>query len=99
MALVATAFVLGQAVCAAEEFHDLAGEWQAYNAGGEKIGLADIRQNGKELTFNNGTDKSKGEFVGKNKVKAFEWKLEATVSPDGKRLDWSNGTHWIKKGK
>jgi hypothetical protein len=99
-ALVVTAFVMGQVVCTAEKFPELAGEWQAYNAGSnQKLGLANIRHNGKELTFNNGTDKSKGEFVGKNKVKAFDWKLEATVSPDGKRLDWSNGTYWVKKGK
>jgi hypothetical protein len=98
-ALVALAFILGQAVRAAEEFHDLAGEWQAYNAANEKLGLADIRQKGKEITFNNGTDKSKGEFVEKNKVKAPDWKLEGTISADGKRIDWSNNTHWIKKGK
>ena len=99
-ALVAAAICLARPVSAAEEVIDLAGEWQAHNSETkEKIGLGTIHQKGKELTFDNGTDKSKGEFVEKHKVKAFDWKLEAKVSPDGKLIEWSNGTYWVKKGK
>ncbi len=81
----------------AAEHPNLKGEWESFTDTGKKIGPAEIRQRGTDPTFFNGLQKAAGRFIAKDKVEVADWKVTGTITENGKRIDWSNGTHWKKK--
>ncbi|MFN0050740.1 MAG: choice-of-anchor Q domain-containing protein [Planctomycetales bacterium] len=69
----------------------VAGEWLT------GIGkVAGIRQVGTALTFTGGTgSKSSGSFLSATKLVAADWgNIEGTLTNNGQRISWSNGTFW-----
>lgn len=80
---------------------NLAGTWickQKCPAGGEGK-TASIEQNGRNLTFTNeGGGTSKGNFESSTSVVATQWgNLTAMITDGGKKLNWANGTIWVKQ--
>jgi|WetSurMetagenome_2_1015567.scaffolds.fasta_scaffold93877_3 hypothetical protein len=57
-----------------------------------------ITQNGYSLVFENEKhEKSSGSFLDASTVVADNWGwLKGKISPDGNRIDWANGSWWIK---
>jgi hypothetical protein len=77
----------------------IAGDWCAQ---GDKTKHCSISSKGPVLTFTNETDStSTGHFVNTQQTvfSADEWRfVQGTLSPDGLRIDWSNGTYWLRCG-
>lgn len=77
---------------------DLGGNWKMggpYNAGRP----CQIIQQGNTLTFiNENGDRSAGEFTDSATVVATDWEggLRGAVSAEGDRIDWANGTWWVR---
>jgi hypothetical protein len=76
---------------------NLKGRWESYTNLNKKIGPAEIRQKGDEPTFFNGLEKAVGKFTSKNTVEVADWKVTGTITADGRRINWSNNTYWMKK--
>jgi hypothetical protein len=76
----------------------LNGNWQMggpYNAGQS----CQIIQQENSLTFiNENGQRSSGWFIDSSTVIANDWDggLQGTISADGSRIDWANGTWWIR---
>jgi hypothetical protein len=82
----------------AADHPNLKGDWVAHvTDGGKMIGPAKIQQKDDTPTFFNGLEQAAGKFVSKDKVEVSDWKVTGTISDNGKRIDWSNGTYWKKK--
>lgn len=78
-------------------YPDIAGIW--YMGGPYNEGLScQILHNGDALIFiNERGDQSAGGFVDSGTVVASDWQgLRGRISDDGKRIDWSNGTWWVR---
>jgi len=77
---------------------ELDGEWKMggpYNQGKP----CKIIQRGDVLTFvNENGDKSNGTLKGKATVVAIDWEggLEGVLADDATRINWKNGTWWLK---
>ncbi|NPV63250.1 MAG: hypothetical protein HPY61_11590 [Methanotrichaceae archaeon] len=77
---------------------DLNGNWEMggpYNAGEP----CQIIQQGSALAFiNENGDQSEGGFIDESTVIATDWEdgLRGTISDDGNRIDWANGTWWVR---
>jgi len=77
---------------------DLSGTW---NMGGPiNVGQpCKINQEGRTLTFvNENGAQSAGKFVDAKTVIATDWEngLRGTISTDGNRIDWANGSWWTR---
>jgi hypothetical protein len=75
----------------------LAGKWVI--AGPYNVGKpCEIMQTATSLVFVNESDgRSDGAFEGENSVVALDWDgLRGTVTDDSTRIDWRNGTWWIR---
>ena len=72
----------------------------AWCAQGDRTKQCSISVNGPFLTFTNETGStSSGHFgaMGQNVVTADQWNfVQGTLSPDGNRINWSNGTYWAR---
>lgn len=77
---------------------DIAGNWSM--GGPYNVGMScQIIQQGSDLTFiNENGDQSSGKFIVDAAVIATDWEggLEGTLSADGNRIDWANGTWWVR---
>jgi hypothetical protein len=77
----------------------ISGDWCAQ---GDKTKRCSISSNGAFLTFTNENgSKSTGHFVNMQQTvfSADEWQfVQGTLSPDGLRIDWTNGTYWMRCG-
>jgi hypothetical protein len=104
--LLVTAVVLGLVqLCApralAQDFGAgrISGDWCAQ---GDKTKRCSISSNGAFLTFTNENGStSTGHFVNMQQTvfSADEWHfVQGTLSPDGLRIDWTNGTYWMRCG-
>ena len=85
---------------AAQDFGQAArivGDWCAQ---GDKSKHCSISSNGAFLTFTNESGSTSiGHFVNTQQTvfSADEWKfVQGTLSPDGLRIDWTNGTYWLR---
>lgn len=81
-------------------YPNLSGDWvctQNCPAGGEGK-RAKIIQNGLKLTITNeGGNTTEGKFENANTILAFDWgNLKAGINNDGKEINWSNGTIWVR---
>jgi len=104
-AVLITAVVLGIVQLAprglAQDFGAgrISGDWCAQ---GDKTKHCSISSNGPVLTFTNESGStSPGHFVNMQQTvfSADEWKfVQGTLSPDGLRIDWTNGTYWMRCG-
>lgn len=74
----------------------MSGNWWAYAGGNELTRSASISQSGSSLTLDNGGSKAAGRFEGANVIVVEAWGVRGTVSDNGRRIDWSNGTYWVK---
>jgi len=75
----------------------LAGQWAAYRDG-IKVADCEIIQSGTTLEFvikRNPAERSRGRFLDAAMVMADEWKQQAKVLQDGRRLEWGN-SYWIR---
>jgi hypothetical protein len=72
----------------------------AWCAQGDPRKPCSITSSGQSLSFTNEVgSKSSGHYVGigQNRVLATQWGLvQGTLSQDGRRIDWSNGTYWAR---
>jgi hypothetical protein len=72
----------------------------AWCAQGDRTKHCSVSGNGVFLTFTNENgDTSSAHFVGmsQNVVSADQWSfVQGTLSSDGRRIDWSNGTYWTR---
>ena len=79
-------------------YPNLAGAWEiAYQGTWRPTSVA---QSGETLSFTNEFgDTSPGHFISKTRVKATKWEggLGATVSGDGKTINWDNRTTWRRR--
>jgi hypothetical protein len=77
----------------------ISGDWCAQ---GDKTKHCSITSNGAFLTFTNENGStSTGHFVNMQQTvfSADEWRfVQGTLSPDGLRIDWTNGTYWMRCG-
>lgn len=77
---------------------DISGTW--YMGGPYNIGQkCKITQEGNSVTFFGEIgNKSRGEFINDSTVVAREWEggLRGTITPDRKRINWANGTWWVR---
>jgi hypothetical protein len=75
----------------------IAGQWCAQ---GDKAKRCSINNNGPMLSFTNEQGStSSGHFTNMEQTEfsADQWKfVRGTLSPDGLRIDWSNGTYWMR---
>jgi len=75
----------------------IAGDWCAQ---GDKNKRCSISNNGAFLTFTNEQGStSTGHFTNMQQTEfsADEWQfVRGTLSPDGLRIDWTNGTYWMR---
>ncbi len=75
----------------------ITGDWCAQ---GDKTKRCSISSHGAFLTFTNESGStSVGHFVNTQQTvfSADEWQfVKGTLSPDGLRIDWSNGTYWLR---
>jgi hypothetical protein len=75
---------------------NLNGNWYP---NGNRSMQCSIQQHRGNLTFQNETgQRATGSLQGKRQI-ATNWsgtKISGTVSSDGNRIDWSNGTYWIR---
>jgi hypothetical protein len=79
---------------------DISGAWVV--GGGDKAGfLCKIEQSNGQLTFIDEVGRqSAGGFVDANTVEATGWnRLRGRISADGARIDWSNGSWWVRPGQ
>jgi hypothetical protein len=70
----------------------------AWCAQGDPTKHASISNNGAFLTLTNENgDTSPGQFQGQSGIVAPGWQfVTGTLSPDGKQINWSNGTFWAR---
>jgi hypothetical protein len=83
---------------AQREYPDLSGIW--YMGGPYSVGMpCHILQDGGTLTFiNEKGDQSVGKFVDSGTVMASDWQgLNGEISDGGKRINWSNGSWWVRQ--
>ncbi len=77
----------------------IAGDWCAQ---GDKNKRCSISNNGAFLTFTNEQGStSSGHFTNMQQTEfsADQWQfVRGTLSPDGLRIDWTNGTYWMRCG-
>jgi hypothetical protein len=77
----------------------IAGDWCAQ---GDKNKRCSISNNGPLLTFKNEAgSSSSGHFTNMQQTEfsADQWQfVKGNLSPDGLRIDWSNGTYWMRCG-
>ncbi|HKD86364.1 MAG TPA: hypothetical protein VKB58_16560 [Terriglobales bacterium] len=75
----------------------IAGQWCAQ---GDKSKHCSISNNGPFLSFTNEQGStSSGHFTNMQQTEfsADQWRfVRGTLSPDGLRIDWSNGTYWMR---
>lgn len=77
--------------------NDLSGNWKMYGKDGLPYDKnAIITQNGTSVTMNNGYGEEATVNLVDSKLMVRTWRLNGTVSADGKRIDWSNGFYWTK---
>lgn len=77
--------------------NDLSGNWKMYGKDGLPYDKnAVITQNGTSVTLNNGYGAEETVNLIDTKLMVRSWRLNGTVSADGKRIDWSNGFYWTK---
>lgn len=77
--------------------NDLSGSWKMYGKDGLPYDKnAVITQNGTSVTLNNGYGEEATVSFLDSKLMVRSWRLNGTVSADGKRIDWSNGFYWTK---
>jgi hypothetical protein len=75
----------------------LAGKWAAYR-GGRKVADCSIQQQGTTLTLiihRTPEERSRGRLVGAAQLEAIDWKEHGAISPDGRRINWSN-SYWVR---
>lgn len=74
---------------------DLSGTWYS---GGDRGRPTSISQSGETLMLVNEHGNRSGGHVAGSTVVAHDWEgcLRGTVSPDGSRIDWANGTFWVR---
>ena len=67
-------------------------------AQGDSTKQASISDNGAFLTLTNENgDTSTGQYQGQNGIVAPGWQfVTGTLSPDGRQINWSNGTFWAR---
>ncbi|HEV7700462.1 MAG TPA: hypothetical protein VGO43_09575 [Pyrinomonadaceae bacterium] len=77
---------------------DLNGQWTYYAADGTPFrNAAVIAQTGANLRFDNGDGSgSQGDVKG-TVINAWGWHLTGTLTEDGRTINWSNGTKWVKQ--
>jgi len=79
---------------------NVAGFQGAWCAQGDRTKRCSISVNGPFLTFTNENGStSSGNFggMGRNTVTADQWNfVQGTLSSDGSRINWSNGTYWTR---
>ena len=66
---------------------------------GDRNKTTSISQSGNSLTFTNEFgNSSRGRFENSNTVVAIDWQggLRGTISSDGNRISWGNGTSWTR---
>jgi hypothetical protein len=85
-----------QSTSAAPQTPDISGTWFRE---GDRQRLDSVQQRGSSLTFTNELTPpmtSRGHFRDGSSVIADDWEggLVGTLSSDGKRIDWANGTSW-----
>jgi len=77
----------------------ISGDWCAQ---GDKNKRCSISNNGPFLTFTNEQGSSStGQFTNMQQTEfsATQWQsVRGSLSPDGLRIDWSNGTYWMRCG-
>jgi WD40-like Beta Propeller Repeat len=77
-----------------------AGFQGAWCAQGDRNKHCSIGVNGPFLTLTNENgDTSTGNFggMGQNTITAVQWNfVQGTLSPDGSRINWTNGTYWTR---
>lgn len=78
----------------------LAGKWLSWDPRvGTKGVPCTLAQNGKTLSFlNNFNQRSRGNFITQNTIIATDWEggLRGTVVGGGSRINWANGSYWVK---
>lgn len=89
-------------------YPDISGNWDGFWPGWDKGKPCNIRQNGSELIFTNHVgDVSYGYFIQTGwgewgEVVATDWSnlhgtlSQGTLSPGLDRIDWSNGSWWVR---
>jgi len=58
-----------------------------------------IIQEGDSLTFiNENGQQSSGRFIDSSTIEATDWEngLQGVLSSDGNRIDWANGSWWVR---
>lgn len=77
---------------------DIEGTW--YMAGPINAGMpCQIVREGDALTiFNENGQQSSGRFIDSHTIEATDWEggLRGTLSGDGSRIDWANGSWWVR---
>lgn len=77
------------------------GNWTGYNSNGTKSAYVwQIRQSGRVIYMKNiGTNQkleSRG-VITENRIAADSFDASGTISSNGTRISWTNGTYWIKQ--
>ncbi|OQB23819.1 MAG: hypothetical protein BWY13_00906 [Euryarchaeota archaeon ADurb.Bin190] len=77
---------------------NIGGTW--YMGGPYNEGMAcQIIQEGDSLTFiNENGQQSSGRFIDSSTIEATDWEngLQGVLSSDGNRIDWANGSWWVR---
>lgn len=79
---------------------DLTGSWTAYDSAGRVTpGSARIIQNGASLSLDNGSGSISGAIFSDKSLEAERWNAKGRVSAEGNRINWSNGSYWVRQGE
>ncbi|MFA6293015.1 MAG: hypothetical protein WC637_14605 [Victivallales bacterium] len=72
----------------------LEGQWELSKEG-KTLGTCFVLEDGEQMTFVNETGR-RSRVVRENEgsVIAVDWDVKGKVSPDGKKIQWSNGVDW-----
>ena len=95
--LLAIIVVFSQIV-AAETYPSIGGRW--YMGGPYDIGMpCSIEVSGNSIEYiNEKNQKSSGKFIDSTTIVASEWEngLKGHITDNGKRINWDNGTWWVR---
>jgi hypothetical protein len=75
---------------------NLNGNW--YPGGNRSLSCSIQQRRGNLTLQNENGDRATGSMTGRRQV-STNWsgtRIMGTISPDGNRIDWSNGTYWIR---
>jgi hypothetical protein len=89
--------VIGVLISSADQgTSSLNGNWQMGSR--PTAPLCQVIQQGNALTFiNEKGEQSSGSFIDASTVVANDWNgLKGTISADGNRIDWANGSWWVR---